>query len=164
MKLTAMVLSGLLCIGTGIAVAQDAQAEKTIIANERAVTTLSRREIERPSRRWWQETNGRWTGDRTRTGGRDALKDFGGLTKELKITSWDITESKIVWVDATTAIHSCKWTAKGTGPWQAAREPGVGLDGLDQEEREVDGPVPPRVPTPGGGRQALSQCRERNSA
>ena len=37
MKLTAMVLSGLLCIGTGIAVAQDAQAEKTIIANERAV-------------------------------------------------------------------------------------------------------------------------------
>ena len=44
----------------------------------------------------------------------DMLKDFAGLTKELKITSWDITESKIVWVDATTAIHSYKWTAKGT--------------------------------------------------
>ncbi len=36
----------------------------------------------------------------------DMLKDFAGLTKELKIASWDITESKkIVWVDATTAIH-----------------------------------------------------------
>ena len=114
MKLTAMVLSGLLCIGTGIAVAQDAQAEKTIIANERAVNDAFAKG-DSAAFKALVAADG-WAVDSVmgRAPVADMLKDFAGLTKELKITSWDITESKIVWVDATTAIHSYKWTAKGT--------------------------------------------------
>jgi len=114
MKLTAMVLSGLLCIGTGIAAAQDAQAEKTIIANERAVNDAFSKG-DSAAFKALVAADG-WAVDSVmgRAPVADMLKDFAGLTKELKITSWDITESKIVWVDATTAIHSYKWTAKGT--------------------------------------------------
>ena len=114
MKLTAMVLSGLLCIGTGIAAAQDAQAEKTIIANERAVNDAFAKG-DSAAFKALVAADG-WAVDSVmgRAPVADMLKDFAGLTKELKITSWDITESKIVWVDATTAIHSYKWTAKGT--------------------------------------------------
>jgi ketosteroid isomerase-like protein len=114
MKLTAMALSGLLCIGTGIAAAQDAQAEKTIIANERAVNDAFAKG-DSAAFKALVAADG-WAVDSVigRAPVADMLKDFAGLTKELKITSWDITESKIVWVDATTAIHSYKWTAKGT--------------------------------------------------
>ena len=114
MKLTAMVLSGLLCIGTGIAAAQDAQAEKTIIANERAVNDAFAKG-DSAAFKALVAADG-WAVDSVigRAPVADMLKDFAGLTKELKIASWDITESKIVWVDATTAIHSYKWTAKGT--------------------------------------------------
>jgi len=114
MKLTAMALSGLLCIGTGIAAAQDAQAEKTIIANERAVNDAFAKG-DSAAFKALVAADG-WAVDSVigRAPVADMLKDFAGLTKELKITSWDITESKIVWVDATTAINSYKWTAKGT--------------------------------------------------
>jgi len=114
MKLTAMALSGLLCIGTGIAAAQDAQAEKTIIANERAVNDAFAKG-DSAAFKALVAADG-WAVDSVigRAPVADMLKDFAGLTKELKIASWDITESKIVWVDATTAIHSYKWTAKGT--------------------------------------------------
>src|SRR4051794_30016454 len=38
MRLRAILVAGLLCVGAGTAMAQDAQAEKTILANERAAT------------------------------------------------------------------------------------------------------------------------------
>ena len=115
MKLTAMVLSGLLCIPVRESpLAQDAQAEKTIIANERAVNDAFAKG-DSAAFKALVAADG-WAVDSVigRAPVADMLKDFAGLTKELKITSWDITESKIVWVDATTAIHSYKWTAKGT--------------------------------------------------
>jgi hypothetical protein len=36
------------------------------------------------------------------------------MTKETKMSSWDISESKVQWVDANTAVHTYKWTGKGT--------------------------------------------------
>ena len=114
MKLTAMALSGLLCIGTGIAVAQDAQAEKTIIANERAATeAFAKGNVTAFSA--VVATSG-WAIDSVmgRAPVADLVKDFAAATKEVKITTWDISESKFMWADPNTAVHMYKWTGKGT--------------------------------------------------
>jgi len=114
MKLTAMALSGLLCIGTGIAVAQDAQAEKTIIANERAATeAFAKGNVSGFSA--VVATSG-WAIDPVmgRAPVSDMVKDFAAATKDVKITTWDISESKFMWADPNTAVHMYKWTGKGT--------------------------------------------------
>ena len=36
------------------------------------------------------------------------------MAKDMKISSWDITDSKVLWVDANTAVHSYKWAGQGT--------------------------------------------------
>jgi hypothetical protein len=114
MRLTALVIAGLLCVGAGTAVAQDAQTEKAIIANERSVNEAFA--TGNPAAFKALVAADGWAVDSVmgRAPVADMIKDFAGLTKELKITSWDITDSKIVWADASTAIHSYKWTAKGT--------------------------------------------------
>jgi hypothetical protein len=114
MRLTAIVVVGLLCVGAGTAAAQDAQAEKAIIANERAINE-SFAKGNAAGFKALVAADG-WAVDSVigRAPVADMIKDFAGLTKELKITSWDITDSKVVWADASTAIHSYKWTAKGT--------------------------------------------------
>jgi hypothetical protein len=43
----------------------------------------------------------------------DLVKDFAMITKEMKVTSWDLSDSKIQWVDTNTAVHTYKWTGKG---------------------------------------------------
>jgi hypothetical protein len=115
MRLTGIVVAGvLLCAGAGAALAQDAQAEKTIIANERAVNDAF---AKGNAAAFTAQVDGNgWAIDPTmgRAPVADLVKDFAAITKELKISSWDITESKVMWADATTAIHSYKWTAKGT--------------------------------------------------
>ena len=114
MKPTAMVLSGLLCIGTGIAAAQDAQAEKTIIANERAATeAFAKGNVAAFSA--VVATTG-WAIDPVmgRAAVSDLVKDFAAATKDLKVTEWDISDSKFMWADPNTAVHMYKWTGKGT--------------------------------------------------
>jgi hypothetical protein len=44
----------------------------------------------------------------------DFFKDFDAITKGIKISSWDLSDSMIYWVDANTAVHSYKSTVKGT--------------------------------------------------
>ena len=73
--------------------AQDPAAEKTLIANERAVNEAVA------------------TGDLAVA---EFIKTFPQMTKDMKIASWDISDFKTVWVDANTAVLTYKWTGKGT--------------------------------------------------
>jgi hypothetical protein len=123
MRLTAALVVGFLCLGAGHAIAQDAAAEKIIIANERAVNEAF--------------SKGNLAGFKAHVSGdgwavdpamgrapiADLIKDFAAVTKELKISAWDLSESKILWVDATTAVHSYKWTGKGTDHGQPVLSP-----------------------------------------
>jgi len=114
MKLTAILVAGLLCASAGTAGAQDAQAEKTIIANERAATeAFAKGNVTGFSA--VVATSG-WAIDPVigRAPVADLVKDFAAATKDFKVTSWDISDSKFMWADPSTAIHSYKWTGKGT--------------------------------------------------
>ena len=123
MRLSAVLVVGFLCLPAGHAMAQDAQAEKTIIANERAVNEAFAKGNAAAFKAHVSAEG--WAIDSTmgRAPVSDMLKDFAAITKELKIESWDISEDKVLWVDATTAVHSYKWTAKGTDHGQPVLSP-----------------------------------------
>ena len=101
--------------------AQDAQAEKTIMAAERAVTeafakgNLAVFKEHVSADGWGIDAMGR-------APVADPVKDFAAITKEMKVSSWDLSDSKIQWVDANTAVHSYKWTGKGTDHGQPMPE------------------------------------------
>jgi len=124
MKLLRVLLVGVvMATGAGHVQAQDAQAEKTIIANERAVNDA----VAKGSVAAFKQhvaADG-WAIDAM--SGRDSIanfiKDFTAMTKDTKIASWDITESKIQWVDANTAVHTYKWSGKGTYQGQPLPSP-----------------------------------------
>jgi hypothetical protein len=124
MRLAGILIVGvLLCAGVGEARAQDAEAEKTIIGNERTATDA-----------FYKGNVAAFTGVVATDGwgidsmmGRapvaDLVKDFAAATKDVKVSSWDITESKFQWPNATTAIHTYKWTGKGTDHGQPIPSP-----------------------------------------
>ena len=53
----------------------------------------------------------------------DFVKGFDAMAKDMKLASWDITDSKVQWVDPTTAVHSYKWTGTGTYQGQPIPSP-----------------------------------------
>jgi len=118
-----LVIGVLLCAGAGELWAQDADAEKTIIANERTATeAYAKGNV--AAFTGVVATDG-WAIDSMmgRAPVADLVKDFAAATKEVKISSWDITESKFQWPNATTAIHTYKWTGKGTDHGQPIPSP-----------------------------------------
>jgi hypothetical protein len=105
------------------ACAQDAQAEKTIIANERAINEA----VVKGNLAGFKEhvaADG-WSveGQMGRAPVSEFMKQFDAMSKDMKMSSWDITESKVQWVDANTAIHSYKWTGSGTVQGQPIPSP-----------------------------------------
>jgi hypothetical protein len=42
------------------------------------------------------------------------VKNFEAMTSDMKLASWNLSDSKVQWVDANTAIHTFKWTGAGT--------------------------------------------------
>jgi hypothetical protein len=124
MKLLRVLMAGaLLAGGTSYAWAQDAQAEKTIIANERAINTA----FAKGSLAGFKEhvaadgsSVDSMTGVMTMA---VFMKDFEGMAKDMKIASWDISDSKFQWVDANTTVHIYKWTGKGTYQGQPIPSP-----------------------------------------
>ena len=122
-------LLGLLTVGTVLALApgqswaQDPQAEKTIIANERAVNGA----VAKADLAAFKEhvaLDG-WAVDSMmgRMSIADFVKGFDAMAKEMKISSWDITDSKVQWVDANTAVHTYKWSGTGTYQGQPIPSP-----------------------------------------
>ena len=115
MKLTTILLAGaIVVVGAGYARAQDPQAEKTIIANERASNdAIAKGNVAAFAQYAFADG---WSLDGTagRMSVADFLKGFDQMTKGLKVTSWDMTDSMVQWVDATTAVHSYKFSIQAT--------------------------------------------------
>jgi hypothetical protein len=124
MKLLRVLMTvALIAGGTTYAWAQDAQAEKTIIANERAISAA------------FAKGNLAGFKEHVAMDGfaidpmmgpmsvAEFVKGFDAMVKEMKIESWDITDSKVQWVDANTAVHVYKWTGKGTYQGQPLPSP-----------------------------------------
>src|SRR5688500_9869503 len=65
----------------------------------------------------------------------DFIKGFDAMTKDMKITSWDITDTRTVWVDATTAILNVQMDGDRNLPGTADSQPGLVFDRLDEKER-----------------------------
>jgi hypothetical protein len=123
MKLRVLMIGVAIAAGVGYVRAQDAQAEKTIIANERAVNDAVAKGTVAGFKQHVAADG--WAIDPMtgRAPVADFIKDFAAMTKDMKITSWDITDSKVQWVDANTAVHSYKWTGKGTYQGQPVPSP-----------------------------------------
>lgn len=49
--------------------------------------------------------------------------DFVAMMKDMKVESWNIDQSKVYWVDSNTAIHTYRWTGKGTWKGEAIPSP-----------------------------------------
>lgn len=103
--------------------AQDAATEKTLIANERAVIDAfakgNRATFEKFVTRdgfGVDPMMGRMTNAET-------LKTFDQMTKDMKITSWTMTDEKVLWADANTAILNYTWSGKGTYQGQPIPSP-----------------------------------------
>ncbi len=115
MKLTTILLAGAIgVLGAGYARAQDPQTEKMLVANERAINdAVAKGDVAAFTK--YVAADG-WSVDGTagRMSVPDFLKGFAEMTSGLKITSSDITDSMVQWVDATTAVHSYKWIVQGT--------------------------------------------------
>jgi len=124
MKLMTILLAGgLMALGTGQARAQDAEAEKTIIANERAINEAVAKGNVAGFKQHVAADGWSVDGMMGRVAVADFLKVFDQVTKEQKLSSWDITDSKVQWVDANTAIHTYKWTGTGTYQGQPIPSP-----------------------------------------
>jgi hypothetical protein len=155
MKLVRILMAGaLIAGGTSYAWAQDAQAEKTIIANERAVNeAFAKGAIAAFKEHVAAEGTAvdAMMGPMTVAG---MIKEFDAMAKDTKIASWNISDSKFQWIDANTTVHMYKWTGKGTykgepipsPTWAStvwAKKNGKWTAMFHQET-----PVPPATPKP----------------
>ena len=114
---------GIGCASAAFLSAQDAQAEKTLVANERAINAaLVKGDLATFKQHVAADA---WSIDPMggRTSVAEFLKGFDAMSKDMKIESWDITETQTQWVDANTAILTYKWTGQGTYQGQPIPSP-----------------------------------------
>ena len=107
---------------TAYLAAQDAQAEKTLIANERAVNEAVAKGDLAGFKQHVSADGWSMDGMTGRMAVAEFIKMFPQMTKDMKIESWDISDFKTVWVDANTAVLTYTWT--GTGTYQGQPIPG----------------------------------------
>ena len=108
---------------TAYVAAQDAQAEKTLIANERAVNEAVAKGDLAGFKQHVSADGWSMDGMMGRMAVAEFIKTFPQMTKDMKIASWDISDFKTVWVDANTAVLTYKWTGKGTYQGQPIPSP-----------------------------------------
>ena len=124
MKLVRMLMAGaVMMVGMTAVEAQDAAAEKALIANERAVNeAVAKGNL--AGFKQYVAADG-WAIDPSmgRASIADFVKGFDAMVKDTKMESWDISDSKVQWVDANTAVHTYKWTGKGTYKGQPIPSP-----------------------------------------
>lgn len=118
MKLVTIVLVAaavaLGAVGSAPLLAQDAQAEKTIIANERAVNEAVVKGDVAAFKQHVAVDGWSLDGMMGRMAVAEFVKNFEAMTSDMKLSSWDLSDSRVQWVDANTAIHTFKWTGTGT--------------------------------------------------
>ena len=49
--------------------------------------------------------------------------DFAGMFKDIKLQNWNIDESSIHWLNADAAVHTFRWSGKGTAMGQPFPSP-----------------------------------------
>ena len=166
MRRTAGVIAVGAVITTTAAVyvrAQDAQTEKMLIANERAVSDA----IAKGNLAGFKQhvaADG-WSIDQMsgRMPVANFIKGFDAMTKHMKITSWDITDTRTVWVDANA--RSPRTNGRGQEPrlrlaGTADSQPGLVFDRLDEEERQVDGRLSPGIDPDGDASEEIAEIHE----
>lgn len=94
--------------------AQTAELEKTLVANERAVNeAVAKGDAAAFSQHVAKDA---WSIDSTmgRMPVADFVKEMPEMVKDMKLTSWDITEPKLMPIDANNAVLTYKWVGSGT--------------------------------------------------
>ena len=76
------------------------------------------------------------------SGGFMPVKLFADALDQVKVTSWEIANPQVVWIDATSAVVAYTWTGAGTFQGQPFPPKAICFDRLDQEGRKVDGRLP----------------------
>lgn len=56
-------------------------------------------------------------------GGFMKVSEFAEMLPQLKITKWAMSDEKVTWADASTAIVTSKWTGSGTFQGQPVSSP-----------------------------------------
>ena len=92
--------------------------DKALIANERKLNDL----VAKGDQAGFLAliAPGAWSAD---AGGFMKVSDFAPLMSQLKLSNWTITDEKVSWVDATTAIVTYKRTGTGTFQGQPVDSP-----------------------------------------
>jgi len=103
--------------------AQDAATEKTLIANERAVIDAFAKGNRAAFEKFVSRDGFGVDPMMGRMTNAETLKTFEQMTKDMKITSWTMTEEKVLWADANTAILNYTWTGKGSYQGQPIPSP-----------------------------------------
>lgn len=119
-----MVLAG--AIGFGLAAsaaAQDPATEKQLVANERAINEAVVKGDAAAFKQYVAADGWSMDGMTGRMAVADFLKEFDQMSKDMKVTSWDITDAKTIWANPSTAIQTYKWTGSGTYQGQPIPSP-----------------------------------------
>jgi hypothetical protein len=103
--------------------AQDAATEKALIANERAINEAFAKANKTAFAKLVAADG--WAIDPImgRMSVAEFLKGFDAMAKDMKITSWAMSNEKVMWVDANTAVLNYTWTGKGTYQGQPVPSP-----------------------------------------
>ncbi len=103
--------------------AQDAQLEKTLMANERAINE-SVLKGDTAGFKQHVDTTG-WAIDSMmgRMPVAEFVKGLPAMSKDMKMASWDISDPKMLQVDANTVVLTYKWTGTGTYQGQPVPSP-----------------------------------------
>jgi hypothetical protein len=125
MKPTASVAiaAAIILLLAGPVRAQNAETEKTLVANERAINAAV---VKGDAAAFKQHVAADgWSIDPMggRTSVAEFLKGFDAMAKDMKISSWDITDTRVVWASPTAAVLTYKWTGSGTYQGQPIPSP-----------------------------------------
>jgi hypothetical protein len=113
MRRTAALLLTL-AVGTAVLGAEQAKvdraaAEKQIVANEKAVNEAF---AKGDMKTFNAHVDAQGYG--IDPSGVTKVADMGAMLTQAKIASWNIDNTKVIWVDDNTAVHMYRWTGKGT--------------------------------------------------
>jgi len=96
------------------AFAQDAAAEKTLVANERAINEAVLKGNVAAFKEHVAAESYAIDSMMGRMSTAEFAKMLPEMSKDMKVDSWDIADPKVLWVDANTGVLMYKWVAKGT--------------------------------------------------
>jgi hypothetical protein len=109
--------------GGGAASGSRAETEKALVANERAINeAFAKTDVSKF--REFVAANA-WSIDPMagRMSVADMLKQFDQMAKDMKMTSWDITDVKAFWLGQDAVVLTYKWTGSGTYQGQPIPSP-----------------------------------------